>query len=97
MSDTGQKVSHLLYTVFVILWKCFQFSMMRILYILALTSLNFSVVLKWTAPPVQRKPLKQRDYEIDLESRLGKTQVCSYLPSLREILFIFFCYFLNMY
>lgn len=27
------------------------------------------------APPVQRKPLKQRDYEVDLESRLGKTQV----------------------
>lgn len=31
----------------------------------------------WAArgPPVQRKPLKQRDYEVDLESRLGKTQV----------------------
>jgi len=26
-------------------------------------------------PPVQRKPLKHRDYEVDLESRLGKTQV----------------------
>ncbi|KAM6559270.1 hypothetical protein CsatA_028509 [Cannabis sativa] len=28
-------------------------------------------------PPVQRKPLKHRDYEVDLESRLGKTQVLS--------------------
>lgn len=27
------------------------------------------------APPIQRKPLKHRDYEVDLESRLGKTQV----------------------
>ncbi|XP_048550150.1 uncharacterized protein LOC125529776 [Triticum urartu] len=27
-------------------------------------------------PPVQRQPLKHRDYEVDLESRLGKTQVC---------------------
>ncbi|XP_024032950.1 zinc finger matrin-type protein 2-like [Morus notabilis] len=26
-------------------------------------------------PPVQRKPLKHRDYEVDLESCLGKTQV----------------------
>ncbi|KAG5525432.1 hypothetical protein RHGRI_031926 [Rhododendron griersonianum] len=26
-------------------------------------------------PPVQRKPLKHRDYEVDLNSRLGKTQV----------------------
>jgi U4/U6.U5 tri-snRNP component SNU23 len=26
-------------------------------------------------PPVQRKPLKHRDYEVDLDSRLGKTQV----------------------
>lgn len=26
-------------------------------------------------PPVQRKPLKHRDYVVDLESRLGKTQV----------------------
>lgn len=24
---------------------------------------------------MQRKPLKHRDYEVDLESRLGKTQV----------------------
>nr|GMD10719.1 zinc finger matrin-type protein 2 [Ipomoea batatas] len=29
---------------------------------------------KARGPPVQRKPLKQRDYEVDLESRLGKTQ-----------------------
>lgn len=26
-------------------------------------------------PPIQRKPLKHRDYQVDLESRLGKTQV----------------------
>lgn len=25
---------------------------------------------------MQRKPLKPRDYQVDLESRLGKTQVC---------------------
>ncbi|CAL9107680.1 unnamed protein product, partial [Musa textilis] len=30
---------------------------------------------KSKAPPVQRKPLKHRNYEVDLESRLGKTQV----------------------
>ncbi|KAH0994384.1 hypothetical protein GBA52_018793 [Prunus armeniaca] len=30
---------------------------------------------KSKGPPVQRKPLKHRDYEVDLESRLGKTQV----------------------
>ncbi|KAL5135909.1 Zinc finger matrin-type protein 2 [Glycine soja] len=30
---------------------------------------------KGKGPPVQRKPLKHRDYEVDLESRLGKTQV----------------------
>ncbi|CAA0815613.1 Pentatricopeptide repeat-containing protein [Striga hermonthica] len=30
---------------------------------------------KSSGPPVQRKPLKHRDYEVDLESRLGKTQV----------------------
>ncbi|KAI3782982.1 hypothetical protein L2E82_13043 [Cichorium intybus] len=29
-------------------------------------------------PTVQRKPLKHRDYEVDLDSRLGKTQVLSY-------------------
>ncbi|KAL2345621.1 hypothetical protein Fmac_006906 [Flemingia macrophylla] len=29
---------------------------------------------KAKGPPVQRKPLKHRDYEVDLESRLGKTQ-----------------------
>jgi len=29
---------------------------------------------------VQRQPLKHRDYEVDLESRLGKTQVCLLLP-----------------
>lgn len=30
-------------------------------------------------PAVQRKPLKHRDFEVDLESRLGKTQVCSFV------------------
>ncbi|KAA8536767.1 hypothetical protein F0562_029245 [Nyssa sinensis] len=30
---------------------------------------------KSKGPPVQRKPLKHRDFEVDLESRLGKTQV----------------------
>ncbi|KAF3967034.1 hypothetical protein CMV_008925 [Castanea mollissima] len=30
---------------------------------------------KSKGPPVQRKPLKHRDYEVDLESRLGKTQL----------------------
>ncbi|PHT28288.1 hypothetical protein CQW23_32103 [Capsicum baccatum] len=29
---------------------------------------------KSRGPPVQRKPLKPRDYQVDLESRLGKTQ-----------------------
>ncbi|XP_028106412.1 zinc finger matrin-type protein 2-like isoform X2 [Camellia sinensis] len=29
---------------------------------------------KSKGPPVQRKPLKHRDYEVDLKSRLGKTQ-----------------------
>ncbi|KAE9446657.1 hypothetical protein RHGRI_031926 [Rhododendron griersonianum] len=29
---------------------------------------------KSKGPPVQRKPLKHRDYEVDLNSRLGKTQ-----------------------
>ncbi|OAE25486.1 hypothetical protein AXG93_1543s1000 [Marchantia polymorpha subsp. ruderalis] len=31
---------------------------------------------KARGPPVQRKPLKHRDYEVDLTSRLGKTQAC---------------------
>ncbi|ONK60517.1 uncharacterized protein A4U43_C08F19320 [Asparagus officinalis] len=30
---------------------------------------------KAKAPPIQRKALKHRDYEVNLESRLGKTQV----------------------
>jgi hypothetical protein len=36
----------------------------------------FSIADADRGPPVQREPLKHRDYEVDLESRLGKTQVC---------------------
>ncbi|KAF3631169.1 10 kDa chaperonin [Capsicum chacoense] len=32
---------------------------------------------KSRGPSVQRKPLKPRDYQVDLESRLGKTQLNS--------------------
>ncbi|KAL5700943.1 hypothetical protein ACHQM5_026333 [Ranunculus cassubicifolius] len=35
-------------------------------------------------PPVQRKPLKHRDYEVDLESRLGKTQVVTPIAPLSQ-------------
>ncbi|XP_024027287.1 uncharacterized protein LOC112093322 [Morus notabilis] len=35
-------------------------------------------------PPVQRKPLKHRDYEVDLESRLGKTQVVTLIAPLSQ-------------
>ncbi|XP_072967449.1 uncharacterized protein [Typha angustifolia] len=34
--------------------------------------------------PVQRKPLKHRDYEVDLESRLGKTQVVTPIAPLSQ-------------
>ncbi|XP_066356457.1 uncharacterized protein [Miscanthus floridulus] len=33
---------------------------------------------KERGPPVQRQPLKHRDYEVDLDSRLGKTQAGYY-------------------
>ncbi|EPS69747.1 hypothetical protein M569_05017, partial [Genlisea aurea] len=33
---------------------------------------------------VQRKPLKHRDYEVDLESRLGKTQVVTPIAPLSQ-------------
>lgn len=37
---------------------------------------NFeSVLCAARGPAVQRKPLKHRDFEVNLESRLGKTQV----------------------
>ncbi|KAG6750402.1 hypothetical protein POTOM_044893 [Populus tomentosa] len=36
---------------------------------------------KSKGPPVQRKPLKHRDYEVDLDSRLGKTQVLLLWPT----------------
>lgn len=39
---------------------------------------------KGKAPPVQRKPLKHRDYEVDLESRLGKTQVVTPIAPLSQ-------------
>ncbi|CAI0446639.1 unnamed protein product [Linum tenue] len=35
-------------------------------------------------PPVQRKPLKHRDYQVDLESRLGKTQVVTPIAPLSQ-------------
>ncbi|KAG6430400.1 hypothetical protein SASPL_108465 [Salvia splendens] len=39
---------------------------------------------KSSGPPVQRKPLKHRDYEVDLESRLGKTQVVTPIAPLSQ-------------
>ncbi|KAJ8619435.1 hypothetical protein MRB53_027964 [Persea americana] len=39
---------------------------------------------KAKAPPVQRKPLKHRDYEVDLDSRLGKTQVVTPIAPLSQ-------------
>lgn len=35
-------------------------------------------------PPVQRKPLQHRDYEVDLESRLGKTQIVTQVAPLSQ-------------
>ncbi|KAI3445407.1 hypothetical protein Pfo_002072 [Paulownia fortunei] len=34
--------------------------------------------------PVQRKPLKHRDYEVDLKSRVGKTQVVTSIAPLSQ-------------
>ncbi|KAL3538254.1 hypothetical protein ACH5RR_001620 [Cinchona calisaya] len=39
---------------------------------------------KSKGPPVQRKPLKHRDYQVDLESRLGKTQVVTPIAPLSQ-------------
>ncbi|KAI8531666.1 hypothetical protein RHMOL_Rhmol11G0153900 [Rhododendron molle] len=39
---------------------------------------------KSKGPPVQRKPLKHRDYEVDLNSRLGKTQVVTPIAPLSQ-------------
>jgi U4/U6.U5 tri-snRNP component SNU23 len=39
---------------------------------------------KERGPPVQRQPLKHRDYEVDLESRLGKTQVVTPIAPLNQ-------------
>ncbi|CAN4110980.1 unnamed protein product [Withania somnifera] len=39
---------------------------------------------KSRGPPVQRKPLKPRDYQVDLESRLGKTRVVTPIAPLSQ-------------
>ncbi|KAI4349908.1 hypothetical protein L6164_010450 [Bauhinia variegata] len=39
---------------------------------------------KAKGPPVQRQPLKHRDYIVDLESRLGKTQVVTPVAPLSQ-------------
>uniref|UniRef100_A0A1D1ZJV1 Zinc finger matrin-type protein 2 n=2 Tax=Anthurium amnicola TaxID=1678845 RepID=A0A1D1ZJV1_9ARAE len=39
---------------------------------------------KAKSPPLQRKPLKHRDYEVDLSSRLGKTQVVTPIAPLSQ-------------
>ncbi|KAI5658591.1 hypothetical protein M9H77_27384 [Catharanthus roseus] len=39
---------------------------------------------KSKGPPIQRKPLKHRDYQVDLESRLGKTQVVTPVAPLSQ-------------
>ncbi|XP_058745815.1 uncharacterized protein LOC131618653, partial [Vicia villosa] len=39
---------------------------------------------KGKGPPVQRKPLKHRDFEVNLESRLGKTQVVTPVAPLSQ-------------
>lgn len=39
---------------------------------------------KERGPPVQRQPLKHRDYEVDLDSRLGKTQVVTPIAPLNQ-------------
>ncbi|XP_077218260.1 C2H2 and C2HC zinc fingers superfamily protein [Tasmannia lanceolata] len=39
---------------------------------------------KSKGPPVQRKPLKHRDFEVDLNSRLGKTQVVTPIAPLSQ-------------
>ncbi|KMZ70017.1 Zinc finger matrin type 2 [Zostera marina] len=39
---------------------------------------------KAKGPPVHRKPLKHRDFEVDLNSRLGKTQVVTPIAPLSQ-------------
>lgn len=84
MSIIGQKVSSWFipsYFCCINLMKYFQFSTMRILiWSLLCPFSTFGWHIQGKGPLVQRKPLKQRDYEIDLESRLGKTQVGSLFP-----------------
>ncbi|CAH2054937.1 unnamed protein product [Thlaspi arvense] len=48
--------------------------------------LNLGVGFAFAAkgPPVQRAPLKHRDYHVDLESRLGKTQVVTPVAPLSQ-------------
>lgn len=35
-------------------------------------------------PPIQRKPLKHRDFEVDLDSRLGKSQIVAPVAPLNQ-------------
>ncbi|KAL6560587.1 hypothetical protein OROGR_004146 [Orobanche gracilis] len=47
---------------------------------------------KSSGPLVQRKPLKHRDYEVDLESRLGKTQVVTPIaPISQQVVAGYYC------
>ena len=48
---------------------------------------GFSYAAK--GPPVQRKPLKHRDYEVDLESRLGKTQVTKFVTQFVNVYLVY--------
>lgn len=47
----------------------------RGLIIARISNISSVIIESAKGPPVQRKPLKHRDYEVDLSSRLGKTQV----------------------
>ncbi|KAL4584925.1 hypothetical protein LXL04_009536 [Taraxacum kok-saghyz] len=46
--------------------------------------LNNQTLIAAKGPPVQRKPLKHRDYEVDLTTRLGKTQVVTPIAPLNQ-------------
>ncbi|KAI3953974.1 hypothetical protein MKW98_017798, partial [Papaver atlanticum] len=45
---------------------------------------GYSRKSKFKGPPVQRQPLKRRDYEVELNSRLGKTQVVTPIAPLSQ-------------